>query len=194
MDLYTLIVLAHIAAAVSLLSGSVIASPGIRSAIRRARTVQEIRAYLAIGRSLLMLEPVSAAAVLASGVYLTSVAHFWTQGWVQVAVAFWVVNAVVAATLVKPAIGGVASRAAASPDGPVGQDLDALRRSPRWFFGGDVLMANDAAMLYLMTMKPELVGSLLAVAAANVVVAAARASARVRPTRAATGVPSSVRV
>jgi hypothetical protein len=189
MDLYTLIVLAHIAAAVSLLSGSVIASPGIRSAIRRARTVHEMRAYLAIGRPLLMLEPVSAAAVLASGVYLTSVAHFWTQGWVQVAVAFWVVNAVVAATLVKPAIGGAASRAAASPDGPVGQDLDALRRSSRWLFGGDVLMANDAAMLYLMTMKPELVGSLLAVAAANVVVAAARASARVRSTRAATGVP-----
>ena len=43
MDLYTLIVLAHIAAAVFLLSGSVIASPGIRSAIRRARTVHEIR-------------------------------------------------------------------------------------------------------------------------------------------------------
>lgn len=190
MDLYTLIVLAHIAAAVFLLSGSVIASPGIRSAIRRARTVHEIRAYLAIGRPLLTLEPVSAAAVLASGVYLTSVANFWTQGWVQVAVAFWVVNAVVAATIVKPAIGLLASRAAASPDGPVGQDLDALRRSPRWLFGGDVLMANDAAMLYLMTMKPELVGSLLAVAAANVVVAAARASTRVRPTRAATSVPS----
>ena len=86
--------------------------------------------------------------MLASGVYLTSAANFWTQGWVQVAVAFWVVNAVVAATIVKPAIGLLASRTAASPDGPVGQDLDALRRSPRWLFGGDVLMANDAAMLY----------------------------------------------
>lgn len=190
MDLYTLIVLAHIAAAVSLLSGSVIASPGIRSAIRRARTVQEMRAYLGIGRPLLLLEPVSAAAVLASGAYLTSVANFWTQGWIQVAVAFWVVNAVVAATLVKPAIGRLTSRAAASPDGPVGQDLDTLRRSPRWHFGGDALMANDAAMLYLMTLKPELVGSLLAVAAANAVVAVARASLRVRPTRAAAGVPS----
>jgi hypothetical protein len=190
MDLYSLIVLAHIAAAVALLSASVIASPGIRSAIRRARTVHEMRAYLAIGRPLLTLEPVSAAVVLASGVYLTSVANFWAQGWVQVAVAFWVVNAVVAATIVKPAIGLLASRVAASPDEPVGQDLDALRQSSRWLVGGDVLMANDAAMLYLMTMKPELVGSLLTVAAATVVVSAARASTRVRSTHAATGVPS----
>ncbi len=73
---YELFVLLHIAAAVALLSGSVVASPGVRRAIRRARSVQEVRAHLAIGRPLLMLEPVSAIAVLVSGVYLTNVADF----------------------------------------------------------------------------------------------------------------------
>ena len=84
-------------------------------------------------------------------------------------------NSVVAGTVVKPAISRVAAQAATAADGPLAQHLDALRWSPRWSFGGDLITANDAAMLYVMTMKPGLAGSLLVVAATIVVVAAARA-------------------
>jgi hypothetical protein len=175
MGLYEVMVFAHVAAAVALLSSSVVASPGLRAAVRRAYTTQEMRAYLALGRPLLVLEPASALVVLATGIYLTSVANFWAQGWVQAAVGFWLVNAVVAGTVVKPAIQSVGAEAATAADGPVGQHLDALRRSPRWMFGGDLLMANDAAMLYVMTMKPALTPSLLVVAVAILVVAAVRA-------------------
>jgi hypothetical protein len=175
MGLYELIVFVHSAAAVALLSGSVVASPGVRAAVRRARTMAEMRAYLAIGRPLLVLEPVSALVILITGVYLSSVATFWTQAWVQVAVAFWVVNSVVAGAVVKPHISRIAIQAATQPDGPVGEQVDALRWSPRWSFGGDLIMANDAAMLYVMTMKPGLVGSLAVVAGTVLVVAAARA-------------------
>jgi hypothetical protein len=174
MDLYSLLLFAHIAAAVALLSGSVIGSPAVRAAIRRARTTQEMCAYLAIGRPLQMLEPASALIVLATGVYLTNADGFWSLGWVQVATAFWLVNAAVAAGIVKPAIGRVAAESAAA-DGPVGQRLNALRWSRRWSVGGDMLLANDAAMLYLMTMKPGLADSLLVVAVANIVVVVARA-------------------
>jgi hypothetical protein len=45
-----------------------------------------------------------------------------------------------------------------------------VRWSPRWSFGGDLLLANDVAMLFLMTIKPRLTESLLAVVLANVVV------------------------
>lgn len=174
MNLYELLVFVHVAAAVALLSGSVIASPSVRAAVRRARTTQEMRAYLAIGRPLQLLEPASAMVVLATGIYLTSAASFWSQGWVQVATAFWLVNAVVAGTMVKPVTSLVAAQAEASADGPVGHDLDTLRWSARWSLGGDLLLANDAAMLYVMTMRPELAGSLLVVAAANIIVAVAR--------------------
>ncbi len=174
MGLYEQMVFVHAASAVALLSSSVVASPGVRAAVRRARTTQEVRAYLAIGRPLLMLEPAAAVVVLASGVYLASVANFWAQGWVQVAVAFWLANAVVAGAVVKPVIGCIAGQAATAVDGPVEQHLDALRWSPRWSFGGDLLMASDAAMLYVMTMKPGLAGSLWIVAGTILVVAAAR--------------------
>ena len=175
MGLYEQMVFVHVAAAVALLSGSVIASPGVRAAVRRARTTQEMRAYLAIGRPLMMLEPASAVVVLASGVYLTSVADFWAEGWVRAAVVFWLANLAVAGAMVKPAIGRLAAEAGTAADGPVGQHLNVLRWSPRWAFGGDLIMANDAAMLYVMTMKPGFAGALLVVAGTILVVAAARA-------------------
>jgi hypothetical protein len=179
MGLYELTVFVHIAAAVALLSSSVIASPGVRAAVQRARTAEELRAYLSLQRPLLVLEPVSAMAVLASGVYLASVAGFWTLGWVQVATVSWVVNAAVAGAVVKPAINRIAAAAAAAA-GPVREDLDALRRSSRWSLGGDLLMASDASMLYLMTMKPDLAGSLLVVAVAFLAVPAAHLFRRPR--------------
>jgi uncharacterized membrane protein len=170
MSLYLLIVFVHVAAAVALLSGSVIASPAVRAAVRRADTAQELRAFLTIGRPLSVLNPVSALLVLGSGIYLASMAHFWSLGWVQVAVVFWLVNSVTAGAFVKPAIMRVAAEAATASEGPVGERLDRLRWSPRWSFGGDLLLANDVAMLFLMTMKPKLAESLLAVVLANVVV------------------------
>jgi hypothetical protein len=170
MSLYLLIVFVHVAAAVALLSGSVVASPAVRAAVRRAGTTQELRAFLAVGRPLSVLNPVSALLVLGSGVYLASVARFWNLGWIQVAVAFWLVNSATAGVFVKPAITRVAAEAANAPVGPVGERLDQLRWSLRWSFGGDLLLANDVAMLFLMTMKPSLAESLLAVVLANVVV------------------------
>jgi uncharacterized membrane protein len=178
MSLYELTLFVHVAAAVALLSGSVVASPAVRAAVRRAQTTQEIRAYLAIGRPLLVLEPAAAIVVLVTGVYLTNVAGFWTLGWVQVSIAAWLVNAVLAATMVKPAIGRVAAAATASPDGDVGQHLGALRWSDRWSFAGDVLLVNDAAMLYLMTMKPDVAGALMLVVGANLAASGVRAARR----------------
>lgn len=176
MGLYEITVFLHVVAAVALLSGSVLASPAVRAAVRRAQTTQEMRAYLAIGRPLLVLEPVSAIVLLATGVYLTSVAGFWTLGWVQVSVAAWVVNAGVAGTMVKPAISRLAAAVKTSPDGEIGAHLDPLRWSDRWSIGGDVLLANDAATLYLMVMRPDLAGALALVVGANLAISGVRAA------------------
>jgi hypothetical protein len=158
-----------------LLSGSIVASPAMRASVRSARTTREMRAYLAVGRPLLLLEPASALIVLASGIYLTNAASFWSQGWLQVAVVLWIVNAAAAGAIVKPALSRLAASTVTSEDLPVGRDLDALRWSTRWSVGGDLLLANDVAVLYLMTVKPEWAGALMVVAGTNLAVVAARA-------------------
>ena len=175
MSLYDAAVFVHLAAAVGLLSGSVVGSPAVRAAVRRAQTLHELRAYLTIGRPLHVLEPASAVTLLVTGIYLTSAAGFWTLGWVQVAVVAWVINAAVAGLLVKPIVTQLAAHAAVPLDSPVGTETDALRRSRRWTIGGDILLANDAATLFIMSVRPELAGSLLAVAGVNALVFGARA-------------------
>ena len=176
MGLYELSVLLHIAAAVLLLSGSVVASPAVRAAVRRAQTTRELRAYLKIGRPLLILEPASAIVILVTGAYLTTVANFWALGWVQVSLVAWFVNAVVAASMVKPAINRISVAAASPADDAVGHHLHALRWSDRWSIGGDMLLANDAASLCVMTLKPEWTGALALVIIANIVVSGVRAA------------------
>jgi hypothetical protein len=167
---YVVVLFVHVAAATALVAGSVIAAPAVRSAVRRARTAEELRAFLSIGRPLAMLNPMAALCVLASGVYLTSRAHFWTVPWVQVGIAVWVLNSVTAARIVKPAIQRVVAGAADGASPNPGTLLDSLRWSPRWTYGGDVLAANDVAVLYLMTAKPGMAGSLLALLVVNAAV------------------------
>jgi hypothetical protein len=82
---------------------------------------------------------------------------------------------------VKPAIGRVVAAMAGSESEVVTVRVDAVRWSRAWSHGGDILMANDVAMLYLMTVRPGLTASLLAVATANAVVLALGFFARSRP-------------
>lgn len=175
---YTLVVFVHIAAATVLVGASLLAAPGVRAAVRRARNAQEVTAFLAAGRPLHVVDPIAALLVLATGIYLTSVGHWWDLGWVQVAVALWVVNSVTAKAVVDPAVQRLAEHVAGAADGAMGERLEELRWSRRWSLGTDLLLANDAAVLYLMTVKPGLSGSILVALVANAMVLAIGAALR----------------
>lgn len=174
MGSYTLVVFIHIAAAVLLLATSILGEPAVRAAARRTTSPQELRAFLEVGRPMSVLSPVAAVVLLASGIYLATVGRFWTLGWVQVATAFWVVNSALAGLVVRPAIDRVAAAASDATDRSIGERLDAARWSSGWSLGVDAMAANDAAILYLMTMKPGFAGSLAVVLVANLAVAGVR--------------------
>ena len=175
---YTLVVFAHIAAAAVLVGGSLLAAPGVRAAVRRAGTAQEVRNYLTVGRPLSVINPVAALLVLVTGIYLTSVTHWWHMGWVQIATVVWFLNSVTARAVVEPAIHRLSAEAAVAADGAIGERLHALRWSRRWSIGVDLLLANDAAVLYLMTAKPALLESILVVAVVNALLLATGAALR----------------
>lgn len=174
MGSYTLVVFIHIAAAVMLLATSILGEPAVRAAVRRATDAAELRAYLAIGHPMSMISPVAAILLLASGIYLTSRGMFWALGWVQVAVAFWVVNSVLAAALMRPAMKRVQAEADTAGDRAVGPSLDRLRWSQAWTWSVDLMAANDAAVLCLMTLRPGLGGSLGVVIVGNAAVVGVR--------------------
>jgi uncharacterized membrane protein len=188
MSAYVLVVFVHITAAAILVGGSVLAGPAVRAGVRRVRSPQELRPLLAVARLLEVTNPVSALLVLGTGVYLTTVAHFWALGWVQVAVAAWFLSTGVALVVVNPIIRTVAAESGSDAGPVIGERLDALRRSGTWTWGGDLLAANDTAMLFLMTVKPTLGGSLAALLLANGAVLIGRTLVGPRSARARTAV------
>ena len=174
MSTYELVIFAHVFAAVLLLGTSVLGEPAVRAAVRGAGHPMELRGLLDLGHRMPAISLASALLLLASGIYLSSVGHFWGLGWVQVSVVFWLVNGILAGVVVRPAIKRVSAETSAATGDTLGRELDDARWSGAWTWGVDAMAANDAAMLYLMIIKPGFAGSLAVVLLANVLVAAVR--------------------
>lgn len=187
MSLYMLVLLLHVLSATLLLGTSVVGEPAVRAAARRTGSARDLRAYVDLGGRLGPIGPVAALLVLATGLYLTGVIGAWSLGWVQLSLALWLVNSVVAVAVVKPAVGTVSAEVGAPSDDPIGPRLDGVRWSAAWTWGVDVLATNDAVMLCIMVLKPGLAASVAVLAAAHATVIAGRWVLGRRRTRALGG-------
>lgn len=166
LSLYTLTLLAHVTAAIALV-GSTLVSPYLRRALVDARSVAEVRGLIGYLQRSSRWKPLAALALLGTGVYLGS-AGWWSQSWFFVAVAGWIVNAVLGAAVIGRSADALGAAVARAPEGPVGAEIDALRRSTPWSLATGAMIATDFTMLYLMFNKPELVGSLALLAGSNI--------------------------
>jgi hypothetical protein len=165
---YSVLVFVHVLAA-SVLLGSSLMFPLTRRAIRAARTVEELRGWLAFARSSAAANPLSAMVLLATGVFLGWEGGWWRGGWFQVAVALFVVNGFYAARKAEGAGAELGKAAATTPSGPISEAVDEIRWSARLDLPTDLLLANDVAALFIMFTKPGLLGASAAVLAANAV-------------------------
>jgi hypothetical protein len=163
---------------VTLIGAGLLATPTVNAAIRRSTTIDELRSWLAVGKPLGLINPLSSLTLLASGAYLSSVGDWWGAPWVQVAVLLWVANAAMALAVVKPTMKALAD--SAFGDGEmIGPELDRLRKSPRAARVDDVMIAGDVGVLFLMVVKPTTyLPAILAVAAAQLLMLGFRALTR----------------
>ena len=166
LSVYSVVLLAHIAAAIVLVSSAVFA-PLTRGAVLRAPTLERLRDWVTFLEHSVRANAPAAMLLLGTGLYMGSTG-WWSQSWFFVALGAWVANFVLATFVVKPAVAAVA-RAAASGEGPVNAGVDRLRRSRRWEVGEGLMRGNDFAMLYVMFVKPSGLESGLIVAAAAAV-------------------------
>jgi hypothetical protein len=177
-SIYSSVVFVH-ALAATILMGSSLSFVFTRRAIRSAATVQELRGWLGFARTSAAANPVAALALLATGVYLGS-QGWWTEPWFFVALAiffFDVLYAVRRAHAVGAELGQAAGDA---PAGAVPEALDRLRWSTGLDTPHDALLASDLAVLFIMFVKPGLVGCVAAIGVAAVVVSIARVRRRAR--------------
>jgi hypothetical protein len=151
LPLYRGAVFVHVLAAVVLMASS-LSFLVIRSALRRAASVEELRGWLDAARMSAAANPIAALVLLATGLLLGA-QGWWREAWFHVALAVFVLDVAWAVRVVHRSAGELGRAAAEVAPGPVPGELDRLRWSPDYDLPHDVLLGGDLALLFVMVVK-----------------------------------------
>lgn len=132
-------------------------------ALRRARRTEEVLSLAWIYEMSTMLGLAGILAVAASGLYMAWTVWGLRRGWVLVAIAAFVLMAPVGPVIVGPRIERVIHEARSSPAGPVSLPLAAHLKDPMAKLGVLAIIGDLVGIVFVMTLKPPLVGSIAAV-------------------------------
>ncbi len=171
MTLYPYALFLHIVGALALGASNVVILL-VFSGIRGATTVANVRFWGTVARRTRQLTAFSPIVLLLSGAYMVFTAWGWTTPWIDVSLALMIAMALLGPRVVGPRFAKVGKSAAQSADGAISPELHALRDDQALWLGVAVSMALYLSVIYLMTVKPALLASLLTVVVALVVAVA----------------------
>jgi uncharacterized membrane protein len=169
---------------VVLLVGAVTTTMVATLRVQRAASVAEVVTLTAVTKKVDVVIGPGLLLILGSALYMLS-KHGgdgripWTAGWVVVAFGVFLVMAILGPTVEAGHAKRVLRLAGELPDGPVPRALDDARRAPVGTYVAFFGAAQIIATLFLMTTKPDLVGS-LAVCALAGLLSVAVSTARLR--------------
>jgi uncharacterized membrane protein len=137
------------------IAGAATAFLVVISAMRRAKTVQEVRLLATFGAIIDKLFPVAAIILLVSGAYEVNAANFdFGDGWVNFSATALIVGSIVGYLVNGRRSEALRKAANAAPEGPVPQALSARIHDP-WVFGTThALTLMVLAIIWNMTTKP----------------------------------------
>lgn len=163
MTLYSVALFVHVLGALGLFMGLALEWAALRR-LRHATTAGQIQAHAAAFAALPRLYIPSALAILVPGLYMTVTAWGWAAGWTAVALGAMVLLAALGAILTGSRMAAL-GRAAATEDGAISPALRQRLRGRSLQTSVQVRTAIAVGIVFLMTVKPALVGSLLAIGA-----------------------------
>lgn len=164
-----------------------------RFRMRAARTVADLRAWVAIGNRIGPLMPLPALGLFGSGAYLLSDAFSWSAGWAAAGIAGLVAMEVLGGAVEGPRARALAAELAeADPSATLGPALAAHGRDPVGWTVTHLETGLALGIMVVMVAKPDL-GPSLGVLAGAAVLAAASAVPFWRTAPAARGAETEAR-
>lgn len=165
MHLYGTALFLHIVFAILLVGGSAWAHVA-GGLLQRSQTVQAARSHVHFLSVFTRASGPLAVLVLLPGAYMATDAGLWGQGWLLTALGLFVAVGALSGIVVNPTVARFAETLDGAPDGPMtpalfGDLSDRRLTITLALFGG-----ADLALVFLMTNKPSLAGSLTAAAVA----------------------------
>lgn len=171
MTLYTFALFLHVLGALALGAAKVLLLAGLARACRSS-TVAELRLWSGLADRTGRMFPLLALLLLVPAVYLVVAAWGWATPWIDVALGALVAIALLGRVAVGPRLAALHTGALQAAEGPIPDDLTE-RLSDRTLWIADWMStALFIGVVFLMTNKPGLVGSLVTVAVAFVAGAA----------------------
>jgi hypothetical protein len=161
MTLYSVALFVHVLGALGLFAGLALEWAALRR-LRGATTASQVQARAAAFAVLPRLYIPSTLAILLPGLYMTVTVWGWATGWPAVALAAMVLLAALGAILSGSRMAAL-GRAAAAESGPISPDLRQRLRGRSLQASVQMRTALAVGIVFLMTVKPALVGSLLAI-------------------------------
>jgi hypothetical protein len=158
---YQLALFLHIIGAFGLVAAITVEAIGLRG-LRRATRSDDALVWLRLSRSIVMrLTPASLVLILVSGLYMVATA-WGPRGWILVALGSLVLLGVIGALAtgrrmarIGPAVGRT--------QGALSDELRMKARDPILLLSLRVRLAMVLGIVFLMTMKPSLVASLVVI-------------------------------
>jgi hypothetical protein len=129
--------------------------------MRRARTVEFVRAWVAPEAPLEKIFPLVTLLILVAGLYMTFADWGWQVPWIDISLVL-----LIAASALGPAVNGrrlkaIHRAADAAGSGPIPPALRQLINDPVLWTSVVTITASAIAIIFLMTIKPGLLGSLV---------------------------------
>lgn len=165
--LYHIALFVHISGAVLFFIGLGLEWLGLNR-LRRAERVEQVREVSALLHVLERLFPLSVVLLLSGGLYMTITTWGFTLAWLDAALV-----TMVALPILGPRVHGrrlalISQMASAQPDGPLSASLHAQTIDPVLVFWSRLIAFLGWWIIFLMTFKPDLLGTLAALGVAVV--------------------------
>jgi len=161
MNIYNIVLFVHVAGAIGYSAGTLVALLGLGS-LRRARKVGEVRSSLELQEKTGLVSGISLLLTIFAGLFLAGNAWGFRTGWIDVTLGSLVLLFIFG-VLMGRRRHAILTQANELPDGPLPASLEARIHDPWMAMGIYLLVAVVLGILFLMTVKPSLVGSLVAI-------------------------------
>lgn len=171
MTLYTLALFLHILGALGLGATDALLLAGL-TGVRRVSTVEELRLWSGLAERTGRVIPLAALLLFVPGVYLVFAAWGWTTPWIDISLGALVVLGLLGRGVLGPRLAALQAGSRQAASGSIPASLHQRRTSRTLWLGFWLSTMLFLGVVFLMTNKPDLTGSLLTVAIALAVGAA----------------------
>lgn len=131
--------------------------------MRQANEMERFREWALLGRQAGRIIPIAILVIAGSATYMVFTVWGWGTAWVDVALGTFLAHGVLVAALENPRLAALHRAAMQKAAGPVPALLLAQARHPVLWLTECVVTGTTFGMIFLMSVKPNLVDSLTAI-------------------------------